>query len=96
MMVGSNRASIIFRCWAEKQNRSIRSAERGVLAWVRDDFQIKNPKRCDWVVEEKMLSLSVPKARLLLQLLIPLVTRSVVNDTAEVNDFPRRSVVSQL
>ena len=35
----------------------------------------------------KMLSLSVPNARVLLQLLIPLVTRSVVNVTAEVNDF---------
>ena len=35
----------------------------------------------------KMLSLSGPKARVLLQLLIPLVTWSVVNVTAEVNDF---------
>ena len=34
-----------------------------------------------------MLSLSGPKARVLLQLLIPLVTWSVVNVTAEVNDF---------
>ena len=34
-----------------------------------------------------MLSLSGPKARVLLQLLIPLVTWSVVNLTAEVNDF---------
>ena len=34
-----------------------------------------------------MLSLSGPKTRVLLQLLIPLVTWSVVNVTAEVNDF---------
>ena len=54
----------------------------------------------------KMLSLSGPKARVLLQLLIPLVTWSVVNFTAEVNDFrlisldikrlPGRSVSAQL
>ena len=35
----------------------------------------------------KMLSLSGPKARVLLQLLISLVTWYVVNVTAEVNDF---------
>ena len=35
----------------------------------------------------KMMSLSGPKARMLLKLLIPLVTWSVVNVTAEVNDF---------
>ena len=35
----------------------------------------------------KMLSLFGPKARVLLQLLIPLVTWSVVNVTAEVKDF---------
>ena len=35
----------------------------------------------------KMLSLSGPKAWVLLQLLIPLVTWCVVNDTAEVNNF---------
>ena len=34
-----------------------------------------------------MLSLSVPKARVLLQLLIPLVTWSVVNVSADVNDY---------
>ena len=34
-----------------------------------------------------MLSLSGPKAQVLLQLLISLVTWSVVNVTAEVNDF---------
>ena len=34
-----------------------------------------------------MLSLSGKKARVLLQLLIPLVTWSVVNVTAEVKDF---------
>ena len=34
-----------------------------------------------------MLSLSGPKARVLLQLLILLVTWSVVNVTAEVKDF---------
>ena len=34
-----------------------------------------------------MLSLSGPKARVLLQLLITLVTWSVVNVTAAVNDF---------
>ena len=34
-----------------------------------------------------MLSLSGPNAWVLLQLLIPLVTWSVVNVTAEVNDF---------
>ena len=33
------------------------------------------------------MSLSGPKSRVLLQLLIPLVTWSVVNVTAEVNDF---------
>ena len=35
----------------------------------------------------KMLSLTGPKARVLLQLFIPLVTWYVVNVTAEVNDF---------
>ena len=35
----------------------------------------------------KMLSLSGPKTRVLLQLLIPLVTWFVVNVTAEVKDF---------
>ena len=35
----------------------------------------------------KMLSLSGPKARVLLQLLIPLVTWSIVNITAEVKYF---------
>ena len=35
----------------------------------------------------KMLSLSGPKTQVLLQILIPLVTWSVVNVTAEVNDF---------
>ena len=35
----------------------------------------------------KMLSLSGPKARVLLQLLIPLVTWSVLNVTTEVNNF---------
>ena len=35
----------------------------------------------------KMLSLSGPKARVMLQLLIPLITWSVVNVTAEVKDF---------
>ena len=35
----------------------------------------------------KMMSSSGSKARVLLQLLIPLVTWSVVNVTAEVNDF---------
>ena len=34
-----------------------------------------------------MLSLPGPKAQVLLQLLIPLVTWSVVNVTAEVKDF---------
>ena len=34
-----------------------------------------------------MLSLSGPKARVLMQLLIPLVTWSVVNVTAEIKDF---------
>ena len=33
------------------------------------------------------VELSGPKARVLLQLLIPLVTGSVVNVTAEINDF---------
>ena len=36
----------------------------------------------------KMLSLSGPKARMLLQLLIPLVTWFVLNVTAEVKDLP--------
>ena len=36
-----------------------------------------------------MLSLSGPKARVLLQLIIPLVTGSLVNVTAEVNHFSR-------
>ena len=35
----------------------------------------------------KMLILSGPKSRVLMQLLIPLVTWSVVHVTAEVNDF---------
>ena len=57
--------------------------------------------RCDRVVEEcrfsialgprcfrwKMLSLSGTKARVLLQILIPIVTWSIVNVTAEVNYF---------
>ena len=34
-----------------------------------------------------MINLSGPKARALLQLLIPLVTWSLVNVTAEVKDF---------
>ena len=34
-----------------------------------------------------MLSLSGPKALVLLQLLIPLITWSVVNVTADINDF---------
>ena len=42
-----------------------------------------DPKCFRW----KMLSLYGPKARVLLQLRIPLVTWSVVNFTAEVNDF---------
>ena len=42
-----------------------------------------NPRCFRW----KMLSLSGPKARVLLQQLIPLVTWSVVNVTAEVKDF---------
>ena len=56
-----------------------------------------DPRCFSW----KMLSLSGPKARVLLQLLIPLVTWSVVNVTAEFNDFrlislPGRSVSVQL
>ena len=35
----------------------------------------------------KILGLSVPKALVLLQLLIPLITWSVVNVTADINDF---------
>ena len=42
-----------------------------------------DPKCFRW----KMVSLSGPKARVLLQLLIRLVTWSVVNVTAEVKDF---------
>ena len=62
----------------------------------------QNLTRCDGVVEEcskvfnssgsKMLSLSGQKARVLLQLLIPLVTWSVVNVTAEVKDFRLNSL----
>ena len=47
-----------------------------------DDFQI-DPRCFRW----KMLSISGPKARVLLQLLIPLVNWSVVNVTAVVKDF---------
>ena len=47
-------------------------------------YSIPRDPRCfRW----KMLSLYGPKARMLLQLLIPLVTWSVVNVTAEVKDF---------
>ena len=47
-------------------------------------YSIPRDPRCfRW----KMLSLSGPKTRVLLQLLIPLVTWSVVNVTDEVNDF---------
>ena len=52
----------------------IRSAARGIPL---------DPRCFRW----KMLSLSGPKARVLLQLRIPLVTWSVVNVTADVNDF---------
>ena len=48
-------------------------------------YSIPLDPRCFWW---KMLSLSGPKARVLLQLLIPLVAWSVVNVTAEVKDFP--------
>ena len=44
----------------------------------------------------KMLSLSGPKARVLLQLPIPLVTWSVVNVTAEVKDFRLISLDNQV
>ena len=47
-------------------------------------YSIPLDPRCFWW---KMLSLSGPKARVFLQLLIPLVTWSVVNVTAGVNDF---------
>ena len=33
------------------------------------------------------MSLSMPKALVLLQLLIPLITLSIVNVTADINDF---------
>ena len=47
-------------------------------------YSIARDPRCfTW----KKLSLSGPKARVLLQLLIPLVTWYVVNVTAEVNNF---------
>ena len=49
---------------------------------VRYSFTL-DPRCFRW----KMLSLSGPKTRVLLQLLNPLVTWSVVNVTAEVNDF---------
>ena len=42
-----------------------------------------DPKCFRWT----MLSLSSPKARVLLQVIIPLVTWYVVNITADINDF---------
>ena len=58
-----------------RQDESLNSAVR---------YSIPLDPRCFmW----KMLNLSGPKARVLLQLLIPLVAWSVVNVTAEVNDF---------
>ena len=60
------------------------------IGMTMDDFQIDgirqdvtDPRCFRW----KMLSLSGPKDRMLLQLLIPLVAWSVVNVTAEVKDF---------
>ena len=84
-----------------ERDRPIRSAERGALAWFRDwddNGRLpnrRNPTKCDGVVEEcsEVLNSSgskmfyVEDARVLLQILIPLVTWSVVNVTAEVNDF---------
>ena len=73
------------------------------MGMIMDDFQIdrirqevtesvKNTVRYSIPLDPrcfrwKMLSLSGPKARVLLQLLIPLVTSSVVNVTDDVNDF---------
>ena len=61
---------------------------------IRQDVteSLKSAVRCSIALDPrcfrwKMLSLSGPKARVLLQLLIPLVTWSVVNVTAEVNNF---------
>ena len=92
MTVGNKRASITF---AAGQRSEIRNADRGVLAWFRDwdvtetlkstvTYSIPLDPICfRW----KMLSFSGPKTRVLLHLLIPLVIWSVVNGTAEVNDF---------
>ena len=55
--------------------KSLKSAVRYII--------LLDPKCFRW----KMLSLSDPKARVLLQLLIPLVIWSVVNVNAEVKDF---------
>ena len=73
------------------------------IGMTMDDFQptgsrhdlttsFKSPLRyqialCPICFRWKMLSLSGPKARVLLQLLIPLLTGSVENVTADVNDF---------
>ena len=59
----------------ENVTESLKSAVR---------YSIPLDPRC---FRRNMLRLSGPKARVLLQLLIPLVTWSVVNVTAEVNDF---------
>ena len=42
---------------------------------------------CPRFFRRKILSLSGPKASVLLQLLIPLVTWSIVNVTTDINDF---------
>ena len=72
-----------FRDWDDFQNDGIRQdVTESLKSAVR--YSIPRDPRCfRW----KMLSLSGPKARVLLQLLIPLVTWSVVSVTAEVNDF---------
>ena len=72
-----------FRDWDDFQIDVIRQdVTESLKSAVRYSIPL-DPRCFRW----KMLSLSGPKTRVLLQLFIPLVTWSVVNVTAEVNDF---------
>ena len=72
-----------FRDWDDFQIDGIRQDVPGSLkSAVRYSIAL-GPRCFRW----KMLSLSGPKARVLMQLLILLVTWSVVNVTVEVNEF---------
>ena len=72
-----------FRYWDDFQIDGIRQdVTESLKSAVRYSIPL-DPRCFRW----KMLNLSGPNAQVLLQLLIPLVTWSVVNVTAEVKDF---------